>query len=272
MISKALPIVFASASFTALSHGVILVDTFDGGLNKAIWDETPFIENNGEISPTNDRLEFTASPANDLIGANHYASYASYNVLTANQGWCVDVLAYLSPTEDFGKFSANEAVSIYISIENTNNSQDNLEISLTAGDPLGTGTSDKLIRAGLTNDGTETTPLIAGMLGSIGATDLKVSFDPNTNLATISYDTGSGAVVLGDHDLSAWDFDEDKNLTFSLGGGAFSTDGTLQSGTVEVNSGQAFFDNLTIDNNKVPEPSTIALGTLGLLALLRRKR
>lgn len=268
-----LPAVLVTASLTSMTQAVILTDDFTGGLNPTLWDGSPFIENSGMISAVNDRLEFSASPAADLFDANHFGSFSASSVVSGNDSWTVDVLSFLAPTGDFGTFGLNEAIALTLTIENTNNSQDNLEVSLVAGDPFGNGSSDKQIRVGLRNDGSDETPLVSGLLGSIGATDLKLSHDATSGLVTISYDTGGGEVVLGSQDISAWDFDADKNLTLALGGGAFSTDTTIQSGTIEALSGEAYFDNLVINSDtSIPEPSSLALGTLGLLAFLRRKR
>lgn len=268
-----MPLSLASLGCATLAEGVIISDSFTGGVNATFWDGPPTLENDATIAPANNRLEFTAGPAAGLVDGNHFANYFATNSLSGNQSWSVSVVTFLAPVNDFGTFGPNEAAGLTLSVQNSNNTQDNLEVTLAAGDPFGSGTSDVQIRAGLKNDGTDEAPLVSGLLGSIGATDLKLNHDHTTGLVTISYNSGSGDVILGSHDISGWDFDSSKNLTLGLGGGAFSTDTTIQSGTFEVASGEAYFDDLVVNTNtNIPEPSVIALGGLGLMALLRRKR
>lgn len=261
------------ASLAAPLSGATLLDSFTGNaLNPAIWDPTPFLENQGTITPANDRLEFTAGPGSALIDSNHYATYTSFNLVDGFNNWSTQVSANFAPLADFGTFAANEAVFLTFGIENSADTSDNIELSFAAGDPFGTG-AGKSLRNVLKTDDVNTLTGSQSFFGDIGALDLQISYNTATGLISVGFDDGTGSVNIADYDISAWNLGTDQDFNVFVTGAAFSNSGTVQSGTFDITSGEAYFDDFIVDTAVViPEPSVMVLGALSLLGLLRRRR
>lgn len=258
---------------TPLSAATFL-DTFSGNaLNPAIWNPTPFTENQGMITPTNDRLEFTAGPGAALIDSNHYGTYTSFGLLNGLSDWTAQVSANLAPLADFGTFPANETLFLTLGIENSADTSDNIELSFAAGDPFGTG-AGKSLRYALKTEDVNTMESSQNLFGDVGAVDLEISYNAASGLVSVSFDDGTGSVSLANYDISAWNLGSDEAFNVFLTGGAISTASTIQSGTFEITSGEAYFDDFsaTLTDAVIPEPSTAVLGALAMLGLLRRRR
>lgn len=265
---------FVLASLATPLSAATFLDSFSGGtLNPAIWDPSPFTENRGTITAINDRLEFTAGPGGALIDSNHYGTYTSFGLVNGLSDWTAQVSANLAPLADFGTFPANEAVFLTFGIENSADTSDNIELSFAAGDPSGTG-AGKSLRSALKTEDVNTTESSQNLFGDVGAVDLEISYNAASGLVSVSFDDGTGSVALADYDLAAWDLGSDEAFNVFLSGSAISTASTIQSGTFEVTSGEAYFDDFsaTITDAVIPEPSTAALGALAMLSLLRRRR
>lgn len=65
------------------------------------------------------------------------------------------------------------------------------------------------------------------------------------------------------------DADSFKNVLYSIG--SFTADATTQSFTTTGSNGGGF-SAMVIAQDTIPEPSAALLGSLGMLALLRRRR
>lgn len=281
-LASFLPFALPVLACGALPAAVVFEDDFSSGaLDPGVWDTgTLFEDGSGTFETSADGTLGLVTPGS-VTAARPTARVKALSTLPQSSDWTLSVTMNIADLAALStSWAGGDGAALTVQIRSRFESNDRLEVNFAA---INFGSPGYAVRSA---DRTEATgninePILPQGGSTASTATIIVSYNATTQKANSAYQFNGGPLTTFgfESDLSGWTTGVGDLFEFQIEGlaGNFAGSEAPLAGSMDLTDGELAFDNIQVTDEvtvlpAVPEPGTSLLGSLALLAFLRRRR